>query len=55
MLFIIFQKIYLFLDAIKNLGKHTIQLQVVLNETGANSFAGKQLPSHKIKFIVTGE
>ncbi|XP_014770922.1 structural maintenance of chromosomes flexible hinge domain-containing protein 1 isoform X1 [Octopus bimaculoides] len=41
------------MENIKNLGHHTLQLQVVLNESGATTFAGKDLPSHRIKFFVT--
>ncbi|XP_060084908.1 structural maintenance of chromosomes flexible hinge domain-containing protein 1-like [Ylistrum balloti] len=41
------------MENIKNLGPHTLSLQVVLNESGANTYAGKQLPSYKIKFHVT--
>jgi hypothetical protein len=29
-------------------------LQVVLNESGNTMYSGKELPSHKIKFNVTG-
>ena len=39
---------------IKNLGNYTLLLQAVLNESGGNSFAGKVLPGHKIKFSVRG-
>ncbi|KAJ8322368.1 hypothetical protein KUTeg_000839 [Tegillarca granosa] len=41
------------MENIKNLGNHTLQIQVILNESGANTYAGKELPSHKIKFCVT--
>ncbi|XP_074656148.1 structural maintenance of chromosomes flexible hinge domain-containing protein 1-like [Tubulanus polymorphus] len=41
------------MENIKNLGEHTLQLQVVLNESGANIFAGQELPSHKLTFTVT--
>ncbi len=44
----------LFVENVRNLGSHTLQLQVVLNETGATKFAGKTLPSYKFKFTVTG-
>ena len=27
---------------------------VVLNESGDNTYAGKELPSHKLKFTITG-
>jgi hypothetical protein len=39
---------------ISNLGAHTLLLQVVLNESGNTVYSGKELPSHKIKFNVTG-
>ena len=42
-------------ENMKNLGSHTIQLQTVLNESGANTYAGHQLPCHKIKFFIHGE
>ena len=42
-------------DCTKNLGAYTIQLNAVLNESGNTSFAGKELPSHKINFTVNGE
>lgn len=41
------------MENIKNLGHHSLELQVVLNESGATTFAGKDLPSHCIKFFVT--
>ncbi|KAL8609443.1 hypothetical protein ACOMHN_006630 [Nucella lapillus] len=41
------------MENMKNIGGHTIQLQTVLNESGATSYAGHQLPSHKIKFSIT--
>ncbi|KAK3701990.1 hypothetical protein RRG08_017880 [Elysia crispata] len=40
------------MDCTKNLGAYTIQLNAVLNESGNTNFAGKELPSHKIKFTV---
>nr|KAG5694801.1 hypothetical protein BaRGS_019178 [Batillaria attramentaria] len=44
------------MENMKNLGSHTIQLQTVLNESGATTYAGHQLPSHAIKFnIIEGE
>ena len=39
----------------KNLGNHTIKIQVVLNESGVTEFGSKPLPSHKIKFSITGK
>jgi len=45
---------YVFSENIHQLGAYTLQLQVVLNESGENTFAGKQLPSRKYKFTVTG-
>ncbi|XP_076437622.1 structural maintenance of chromosomes flexible hinge domain-containing protein 1-like [Babylonia areolata] len=41
------------MENMKNIGGHTIQLQTVLNESGATSFAGHQLPSHRIKFAIS--
>ncbi|XP_060561375.1 structural maintenance of chromosomes flexible hinge domain-containing protein 1-like [Ruditapes philippinarum] len=44
------------MENIKNLGSYTLQLQAVLNESGENMFAGKQLPCEKINFqVVEGE
>lgn len=44
------------MENLKNLGDYTIQLQAVLNESGATTYAGHQLPSHTIKFsVVEGE
>ncbi|XP_070535302.1 structural maintenance of chromosomes flexible hinge domain-containing protein 1-like [Ptychodera flava] len=41
------------MENVKNLGYHTLKLQVVLNESGAKEFGGKELPSLKMKFLVT--
>ena len=41
-------------ENVHNLGPHTLQLQVVLNESGSTIYAGKSLPSHQIKFTITG-
>ena len=41
-------------ENIKNLGNYTLQLQVVLNESGEHVYSGKELPSHKLKFSITG-
>ena len=43
-----------FVENVRNLGAHTLLLQVVLNESGNTVYSGKELPSHKIKFNVTG-
>nr|KAI8727589.1 structural maintenance of chromosomes flexible hinge domain-containing protein 1-like; partial [Biomphalaria glabrata] len=40
------------MDSAKNLGNYTLQLNTVLNESGNTLFAGKELPSYKIKFSV---
>ncbi|CAL1539296.1 unnamed protein product [Lymnaea stagnalis] len=40
------------MDSAKNLGNYTLQLNCVLNESGNVMFAGRELPSHKIKFTV---
>lgn len=42
-------------ETINNLGPHTLRLQAVLNESGSTIYAGKSLPSHQIKFTVTGQ
>ncbi|KAM9308341.1 structural maintenance of chromosomes flexible hinge domain-containing protein 1 [Gastrophryne carolinensis] len=43
------------MENITKVGSYTLQLQVVLNETLAETFTGKALPCHKIKFkIVAG-
>ncbi|XP_071952834.1 structural maintenance of chromosomes flexible hinge domain-containing protein 1-like [Antedon mediterranea] len=40
------------MENIKALGNYTLKLQCVMNESNAESFGGKPLPSHKIKFAV---
>ncbi|XP_071144533.1 structural maintenance of chromosomes flexible hinge domain-containing protein 1-like [Mytilus edulis] len=40
------------MENVRNLGAHTLILQVVLNESGNTVYSGKELPSHKIKFTV---
>ncbi|XP_059139967.1 structural maintenance of chromosomes flexible hinge domain-containing protein 1-like [Physella acuta] len=40
------------MDSAKNLGNYTLQLNTVLNESGNVMFAGRELPSHIIKFTV---
>ena len=45
----------LFTENVRQLGSHTLQLQAVLNETGANTYAGKTLPLQRFKFTVTGK
>ncbi|ESO82055.1 hypothetical protein LOTGIDRAFT_135415, partial [Lottia gigantea] len=40
------------MENIKNLGAHTLLIQSVLNESGATKYAGRELPSHKIRFNV---
>ena len=42
-------------ENVKNLGPHTLLLQAVLNESGASTFAGKELPSTAIRFSVVGK
>ena len=44
-----------FPENIKKLGAHTIQLCVVLNESGVYTYAGIKLPRRIIKFNVVGE
>uniref|UniRef100_A0ABM0MF63 Structural maintenance of chromosomes flexible hinge domain-containing protein 1-like n=1 Tax=Saccoglossus kowalevskii TaxID=10224 RepID=A0ABM0MF63_SACKO len=41
------------MENVKNLGVYSLKLQVVLNESSAKEFGGKELPSCKIKFTVT--
>ncbi len=41
-------------ENVRNLGKYSIQLQAVLNESNSPEFAGKPLPSKRINFTVTG-
>ncbi|KAI8505876.1 inactivation of X chromosome by DNA methylation [Branchiostoma belcheri] len=41
------------MENVKNLGRHTLRLQVVMNESDNTVFAGKELPSLNIKFTVT--
>ncbi|XP_041360659.1 structural maintenance of chromosomes flexible hinge domain-containing protein 1-like [Gigantopelta aegis] len=41
------------MENIKNLGPHTLQLQTILNESGQTTYAGRELPSHRIRFTVT--
>ncbi|XP_022088750.1 structural maintenance of chromosomes flexible hinge domain-containing protein 1-like [Acanthaster planci] len=41
------------MENMKNLGDHTIKIQVVLNESGVTAFGGRPLPNHKIKFSIT--
>lgn len=50
----IYSWLFVFVENMKNLGNHTIKVQVVLNESGVTEFGGKPLPSHKIKFSITG-
>ena len=40
---------------LKNLGDYDLQLQAVLNESGANTYGGQTLPQHTIKFSITGK
>ncbi|KAH9491932.1 Structural maintenance of chromosomes flexible hinge domain-containing protein 1 [Bulinus truncatus] len=40
------------MDSAKNLGNYTLHLNTVLNESGNTTFAGKELPTYKIKFSV---
>ncbi|XP_072175383.1 structural maintenance of chromosomes flexible hinge domain-containing protein 1-like [Diadema setosum] len=41
------------MDIVRDLGPHTLKLQVVLNEEGTTEFGGRLLPYHKINFTVT--
>ena len=40
---------------VKNLGDYTILIQTMLNKSGADTFAGKVLPKHFIKFKIVGK
>ena len=44
---------FVVIENIKHLGGHTLLLQAVVNESSSRTFAGRDLPSHKIKFTVT--
>lgn len=39
---------------LNKLGKYTLQLNTVLNESNATVWAGKQLPNHTLDFSITG-
>lgn len=43
------------LENIQKLGNYTLKLQVVLNESNADTYAGRPLPSKAIKFSVKGK
>ncbi|XP_052765757.1 structural maintenance of chromosomes flexible hinge domain-containing protein 1-like [Mya arenaria] len=44
------------MENVNYLGNYTLTLQVVLNESGENTFAGRELPGRKYKFqVVEGE
>ncbi len=47
--------LFYFSENMRNLGKHSIKLQVVLNESNSTTFAGKELPSHHLRFTVVGK
>uniref|UniRef100_T1ITP1 SMC hinge domain-containing protein n=1 Tax=Strigamia maritima TaxID=126957 RepID=T1ITP1_STRMM len=40
------------MENIRNLGSHTLSLQTVVNESEQSVHAGRELPSHKLKFTV---
>ena len=42
-------------ENIQKLGNYTLKLQVVLNESNADTYAGRSLPSKAIKFSVKGK
>uniref|UniRef100_A0A2I2ZYR5 Structural maintenance of chromosomes flexible hinge domain-containing protein 1 n=1 Tax=Gorilla gorilla gorilla TaxID=9595 RepID=A0A2I2ZYR5_GORGO len=43
------------MENIQKLGNYTLKLQVVLNESNADTYAGRPLPSKAIKFSVKGK
>lgn len=59
--FLHMRAVYLFicnvflLENIIKLGVYTLKLQVVLNESNADKYAGKTLPCKKITFKIVGE
>lgn len=50
-----FNVFLIYLENIQKLGNYTLKLQVVLNESNADTYAGRSLPSKAIKFSVKGE
>lgn len=51
----IFNLFLIYLENIQKLGNYTLKLQVVLNESNADTYAGRSLPSKAIKFSIKGE
>lgn len=47
--------ILIFPENIQKLGNYTLKLQVVVNESNADTYAGRPLPSKAIKFSVKGK
>jgi len=42
-------------ENLRNIGNYTLQLQAMLNESGGVTVvSGKHLPSHVIRFSITG-
>lgn len=48
-------KLHFFSENINKLGSYILKLQVVLNESNADTYAGRPLPSRIFKFTVTGK
>lgn len=41
-------------ENLNKLGKYTLYLQTILNETNSSVWAGKQLPHYTLNFTLTG-
>lgn len=52
---LIFNFFLIYPENIQKLGNYTLKLQVVLNESNADTYAGRPLPSKVIKFSVKGK
>lgn len=52
---LIYNSFLIFPENIQKLGNYTLKLQVVLNESNADTYAGRPLPSKTIKFSVKGK
>lgn len=46
---------YFSLENLQKLGNYTLKLQVVLNESSADTYAGRTLPSKTFKFTIIGK
>lgn len=52
---LIYNFFFVFPENIQKLGNYTLKLQVVLNESNADTYAGRPLPSKAIRFSVKGK